>query len=130
MDSTERTREEIRIELELPPYLLHPNARSGWAARHRVRQKYRKDCGELAFFACQSRPRLKSCDIRLVYQFGPPKKGGTRHQHDPDNLIAWAKTAIDSLQDAGILADDRLVRYLPPEQRQADEAMLLVEVIG
>lgn len=39
-----------------------------------------------------------------------------KRRNDPDNLIAWAKVAIDSLKVARVLADDDRVSYPPVEQ--------------
>lgn len=120
------------VQIPLPPKPLHPNARAGWQAKHRNRSKYRQQAADLAWRAvaeqCQGdRPKLERATIRLTYFFGAPRKGGRRQKQDPDNLIAWAKTAIDSLQDAGILADDRELIYLPPRQ-DADEVRPRLEI--
>lgn len=106
------------VRLDLPPIELHPNARAGWQARHRVRSSYRKAAAAAAFAdaAAAGHPQWRRVSLRLHFVFGPPKRGGQRKPHDPDNLIAWAKPAIDALTDGKVIADDREVVYLPPWQ--------------
>lgn len=110
---------ELQVLLPIPPKVLHPNARSPWQGKLRERKSHRQLSGDSA--AAQvlerygTRPRFERAVIRLHYVL-PWPKNGQRQPHDPDNLIAWAKTAIDALQDAGILADDRQVIYMPPSQ--------------
>jgi hypothetical protein len=121
------------IHLPLPPKVLHPNASATWVARLAQRKRYRKAAGELAWVQMQEqraagRPQLDRAVIGLEYRLPRPARGGLQ-THDPDNLIAWAKTAIDAMQDAGILADDRHVFYSPPQQRfvsQEDSQDLIV----
>lgn len=116
------------MDLPLPPRELHPNARASWQAKHRAKSAYRKRCGDDVFLQLQVRPCLHAAAISLVYWTAAGKRGGWK-EHDPDNLIAWAKTAIDSLQDAGVLADDRRVRYEHPVQGRDDQRPRLVIVI-
>lgn len=110
------TSTKIKIVLGLPPKTLHPNARVGWQGRMRDRVQYRKSSAELAWGYRSELPQgpLTRAQVRLRFVHPRPLRG--QQPHDPDNLIAWAKTAIDSLQDAGILTDDRHLTYLPPEQ--------------
>ena len=107
------------LYLDLPPAALHPNSRAPVQARFGARSKYRKTSGELAFgwaflhFGC--RPRFRSAILEMTFEIPRPTRGRAQ-RHDPDNLIAWAKSAVDALTDGGILADDREVVYLPPIQ--------------
>lgn len=107
------------LYLDLPPAALHPNARQPWAVRAAARSRYRKASGELAFgwalLNFGNRPRFRSAILELTFEIPRPTRGRAQ-RHDPDNLIAWAKTAIDAMTDGGILADDRDVVYLPPVQ--------------
>lgn len=38
-------------------------------------------------------------------------------QSDGDNMLAWLKSSIDGIADAGIVANDRQFSYLPVEFR-------------
>jgi len=110
----------MELVFDIPPRDLHPNARpANWRVRHGARSRYRNTMGQVAALLvleqCGARPRWTAATIRLVFYFPKPKRGGFK-KHDPDNLIAWSKTAIDALTDGGVLADDRDVIYLPPEQ--------------
>lgn len=113
------------LYLDLPPWALHPNARMNWQQRSGARSRYRKTSGELAFawalenYGC--RPRFRSAILELAFEIPRPTRGRAQ-RHDPDNLIAWAKAAIDAMTDGGILADDRDVVYLPPLQTLGTDA--------
>jgi len=119
-----------RIKLELPPKSLHPNRRATWQAKMRERGAYRKSCcgaglAEVHVAFDGVAPCWAAATVRLVYHFG----GGRSQLHDPDNLIAWGKTSIDGLVDAGIFADDRGLVWLPAEQdRGAVEPWLEVVI--
>lgn len=110
---------DLSLELPVPPKSLHPNARAPWQARARDRKQYRQLAGDMAaaqmLEAIGTRPNLRQAVIGLHYVLPWPRNGQLQ-THDPDNLIAWGKTAIDALQDAGLLADDREVVYTPPGQ--------------
>lgn len=112
----------IKITTELPPKELHPNARAGWPAKARVKKAHRQavaaDATIQTLQQIGHRPLCRHATISLYFEFPPPQRGGAK-RHDPDNLIAWAKTTIDALTDAGVLADDREVTYAPPSQRTA-----------
>jgi Holliday junction resolvase RusA-like endonuclease len=109
----------ITVQLPLPPYPLHPNGRAPWAAKARHVKNYRGDAGATAKAQVLERYGetfgLDRAVLLLRYLIETPARGGFK-RHDPDNLIAWGKTAIDSLTDAGILTDDRDILYMPPEQ--------------
>jgi len=119
--------------IDLPPREAHPNARKTWQARARTVARYRKSAGELVFaFAFEQfgrRPRFARAIIGLRFRFPKPRFGRAQF-HDPDNLLAWAKSAIDALTDGGLLADDRSIVYLPPEQELSadDVGQLLITV--
>lgn len=113
-------RASYTVQLPLPPNELHPNARVHWRAKHRAKAAYRRHCGTSAFLQLQVRPELPAATIAATFRRRKGRNGQVQLQ-DPDNLIAWLKTAVDALQDAGLLANDRLVRYEHPEQVQDDE---------
>lgn len=108
------------VILDIPPRILHPNARGNWQAKHRERSGYRKLSGQLVWAFVKEHfngdPRWDEATVQLHFFFGKPKKGGRNQKHDPDNLIAWAKPAIDALTDGGLISDDRELIYLPPRQ--------------
>ena len=110
---------ELQVLLPVPPKTLHPNGRAPWAAKMRERKNYREQAAGTAAAQVLERygyrPRFAETVIELFYNL-PWPRNGQRQPHDPDNLIAWAKTAIDALQDAGVLSDDRHAIYLPPHQ--------------
>ena len=110
---------ELTVQVPVPPKTLHPNGRAPWIAKAKDLKKFRQQAGDTAagqvLQRYGGRPQFERAVIRLSYRLPAPRGGGIK-PHDPDNLIAWAKGAIDALQDAGILADDRHVIYLPPSQ--------------
>lgn len=114
------------IELPCPPRELHPNERKSWQAKHKARKAYRTDCGVIVEQYCKTRfnalPRWEEAVVKLEFLYGKQncKPGGTRKLHDNDNVIAWCKSAIDSLSDGGLLIDDRKITYLPPSQKIVD----------
>ncbi len=107
------------IKLDLPPKSLHPNGRPGnWQVKARAVKSYRDSSQQISgVYRIETfggkRIGLRSIIILLKYKF---ETANRVHLHDPDNLIAWAKPAIDAIVLAGILADDREIIYLPPEQ--------------
>ena len=62
----------------------------------------------MAWMQHSLRPRYSTALLTLHYH-----TTSGRNQ-DNDNLVAWAKCAIDGLVDAGILEDDKHVRYADP----------------
>lgn len=130
---------ELVIHLPLPPRSIHPNGRVYWIAKAKDIRRYRQQAAEMA--ATQTldqygrRPELGQAVIRLRYHFLTPARGGLK-PNDPDNLISWAKAAVDALQDARVLLDDRQILYLPPEQywlprakRDAPQPLPQLEVV-
>ena len=115
----------IVVRMNLPPAEAHPNGRSHWRRRASAVATYRKSCGELAWATRHELAGTVACPIDvaaigLAYHFAPAARGTRLRGHDPDNLIAWAKAAIDGLVDGGILADDRQLVYLPPTTQLTD----------
>lgn len=120
------------IVLPLPPKALDPNARPSRWGKIRAKSKYRKQVAEAGIawiidrYGCLAKPNFRQERVRLVYQFGRRAK-----RRDPDNLIAWAKAAIDGLVDAGIFADDSQLTYDPPTQTTGvDLPSLIVEIVS
>ncbi len=108
--------QSLTIVLPCPPKQLHPNGRTGnWRVRAAIIAKYKEQAVAAIERQTQAQPLFSRVVIVLRYRLGMAKRG-RRNLHDPDNLIAWAKTAIDSLEARGVLANDRSVTYAPPEQ--------------
>ena len=111
--------EPLTIVAPLPPYALHPNVRRGGATKIRAKKKHRSavadEAAVVALEVLGQRPRWLRASVGLNFVFERPRRGGLQ-AHDPDNLIAWAKTTIDGLTDAGVFKDDRELIYLPPRQ--------------
>lgn len=108
--------ESVRMSFPLPPKEIHPNARGkNWRAKARYIAKRRKEVGELAFLQLRqigwmTRPQWK-CAAVTIYAYLP-----TAHRHDQDNLLAWMKSTIDGLTDAGLFDDDKEIAYMPSIQ--------------
>lgn len=99
------------LVLPLPPRALHPNSRPCWQAKAAAKSKYRETCAMIAALDLRFGSELehvREATIQLRYF--------VKRRNDPDNLIAWAKVAIDSLKVARVLADDDRVSYPPVEQ--------------
>lgn len=100
------------VYVALPPAVLHPNARFSWRKKIGPRKKYRQSCGLRAYGASGGlRPRWKRATCHLCYY------RASKRPMDRDNLLAWAKSAIDALQDAGIIENDKGLTFLPVEER-------------
>lgn len=113
-----RSAPKIEIEIPLPPPETSPNARSHWRAKAEAIRIYRDHAAGQAIINMRllGEPDwlpLKQARIRITYFHK------TVRFRDPDNILASLKPAIDGLQDAGLLADDRDVVY-PPVLRKHD----------
>lgn len=102
---------EVRVVLPLPPRKLSPNARSHWAPKARATREYRARASMMAQVAMNRRPRPEWREASLLARWWFPDA----RRRDPDNLVAWLKSAIDGLRDARVLADDDRLVVLPPE---------------
>ena len=98
----------IVIEIPaLPPREASPNWRGHWAARYRAMTDYKTMTTLIARQARPAQP-LPSATIRPTLVV--PNRW---HILDPDNAIASLKSAIDGLQSAAIIANDRDITMLP-----------------
>ncbi len=88
------------IEMSLPDKRLHPNGRT-------------RNHSEMARLVRERRELVK--DYGLAHE-GPPIERGhitlkyltfSQVRPDNDNLVAWAKSTIDGIVDAGIISNDR-----------------------
>jgi Holliday junction resolvase RusA-like endonuclease len=107
----------LKLALPLPPSEAHPNARSHRQVKAKAIAKYRTTAGEHAAIQMMQAKVPKKpqwSEAMVLLEFWRARKNQTLS--DPDNLIAWSKSAIDALQDAGVLRDDRRLHYLPPQE--------------
>jgi Holliday junction resolvase RusA-like endonuclease len=118
---------QVTVTISLPPKQMHPNARCHWRAKLKPKAIQRQNAALAAGYA--SRVMFRSATIQATFHLG---KRGKRH--DSDNLIAWLKASIDGLQDAGVLADDSGVTWLPPAQvfgkSAGEDKMVVLTITG
>lgn len=122
----DRANLRFAVTLPLPPQSLHPNKRENRFRKNNDRKHYREECIFLARTGMIDKfndsLQLSRAEIQTVWYFKQNQK------HDPDNLIAWAKSIFDSLTIAGILSDDNDVIHLPPCQKK-DAGNPRVEIV-
>jgi crossover junction endodeoxyribonuclease RusA len=98
----------IRLQLSLPPRVLWPNARTHWFGKARATKAYRFAAGVNAKAATPpgwTMPTAASVQCDFYFR--------DRRRRDRDNLLAALKAAFDGLADAGVVADDSALTYLP-----------------
>lgn len=95
----------ITIRLDWPYEELSPNYHGGnWRKVARYKHVYRVACKVLA---------LSARDGRTEYPLKAPVLGHltfvttAMRGYDRDNLIAWMKSGIDGVADAGVIDDDK-----------------------
>ena len=125
----EVAKSQVTVTIPLPPKQMHPNARCHWRAKLRPKSRQRQAAKLNGCMQVDGFPRFTKATIQATFHLG---KRGKRH--DADNLIAWLKASIDGLQDAGVLADDSGVTWLPPEQvfgkSAGDEKIVVLTITG
>jgi len=100
------------VELALPPKECSPNWRGHWAKKARAVKDYRQDCAQR--FRAAGVPALPlPVRVGLSYYLWRGSGAQTIYERmglffprDRDNAWAGAKSAIDSLQDAGVIPND------------------------
>lgn len=100
----------MTLHLDLPPRELSPNARVHWRVKAAAVARYRKAVALWAMSLWSGRPPADEIDVRITWYH--PARG--RHP-DPDNCVAMLKPAMDGLQDARVVVNDRRVRWHPVE---------------
>lgn len=96
------SREAITITLPLPAKALHPNrSRGSWTNRAKATKACRSHAMLLARPLAPKVP-WKSAAYTLTYYL--PRK------MDYDGLLSWAKSYLDGIQDAGVVANDSELR--------------------
>ena len=100
------------VELALPDRRLSPNYSSGSNfGKAKPRKKYR-EASAWAFRQAMRHAGISSAFDRVtVLAFFYFKRGARR---DGLNMQMMLKPAIDGMQDAGVVSDDRWVAELPP----------------
>ena len=94
----------ITIRLDWPYEELSPNYRGHWRKVANAKHVYRTACKVLA---------RSAMDCKTTYPLTPPMDGHLEfittamRGYDRDNLIAWMKSGIDGVADAGVIANDR-----------------------
>jgi crossover junction endodeoxyribonuclease RusA len=110
--------EQITIYMEMPHRFLSPNSRCHWAQKSMAKKHQRisahiyirQELGPLP------EPKWKTANVQIVVT--PPD----RRRRDKDNLLASLKAAFDGAQDAGLIADDSGLTYLPIAIAEPDKA--------
>lgn len=102
----------FRIELPLPPKILHPNGRTrNYGYRAAMVKKHRALCRDLMIVGFAFNRDFDSWKrVKVLATFY------LKRRQDGDNLNAWIKCAIDAMQDANYVRNDSGVTLLPPEQ--------------
>lgn len=117
----------MKLVLPLPPPELSPNARPHYMTKSLATAEYRNTAKEEAMIWCADNKNTfpwDSATIQLNFYF---QRAGRR---DPDNLLAWCKSAFDGLRDAGVLTDDDEITHLPVlRYKDKDNPRLEMEVM-
>lgn len=99
---------EISITLSMPHAHLSPNSRCHWAQKSKAKKAQRLLASTLIYCGLrEKRPLWTSANVQITVT--PPDA----RRRDKDNLLASLKAAFDGAQDAGLIADDSGLTYLP-----------------
>jgi len=101
----------LSIDLPLPKKELHPNggSRHHFGKIARLKKSVRQTAYYITLAALNRAkpPQWEDAELTLHFYFGTNRNKGKR---DKDNLIAWCKSTLDGVADAGIVANDRCFR--------------------
>ncbi len=102
--------DSITIHLPIPPLAVRPNSRTHWRVKAKATKAYRLAANMAckAALAGRKSPMWSKATMETEAQFK------TWQSLDPDNLFASLKSAIDGIQDAGIVANDNQLWPLRP----------------
>lgn len=108
--------QSLEITIPIPPRETHPNRRVHWSTKSKAVKAQRRDAGFAALAALQTagmpKPRWQSAQIQATFY----DAANTANIADEDNLIAWLKATVDGIADAGVLDNDRGLKWLPTKQ--------------
>lgn len=110
--------QQITITLEMPHKHLSPNSRCHWAQKSQKKRAQRGAASSLirSELGVVFSPKWKAANVQIIVT--PPD----RRRRDKDNLLASLKAAFDGAQDAGLIADDSGLTYLPITIAEPDKA--------
>ncbi len=103
---------ELAVVIPIPNKATHPNNRVASVRFHaRWVKKQRADAALACVCAMNNaglnKPRWPAAEISITYE----NCGNDAKIHDEANLIGWLKSSTDGLQDAGLILDDRGVKW-------------------
>jgi len=90
----------VIIDLPWPPKELNPNARTHWAKKNQIAQRYKAECRLLTIHA---RMQVPEGSLVLDIEFVPPN----RQRRDDDNCLAAFKSGRDGIASALGIDDSR-----------------------
>lgn len=98
----------VSFSLPYPPAALSPNGSRGatWHKKAAAARRYRRDCGYAAKSALGPRVQAFAAPVIDLTFFCT-----TTRNRDRDNHIAMMKSAVDSLTDVGLWANDCRVQW-------------------
>lgn len=91
----------MKAVLPFPPKELSPNGRHHWASKARAVKQYRATCGWIFRTSRNGTEGLTKATVTVRF-YTPDAR-----RYDQDNLLARMKPAWDSLQDSGVIVNDR-----------------------
>ncbi len=107
----------IVVVLDLPPRILHPNARPHWAAKARATKSYRRAAWAMALAASWTpAPRWKRATVTIWWY------AKTKRKADADGILSSLKAAFDGIADAGIVDNDAGMTFMPIERLHDPES--------
>lgn len=118
----------MRVEIPmLPPKACSPNWRGHWAQRYKATKSFRDAVCICALENSHlTRPLYDKAELSITIVIRD-----CRGYKDPDNALACLKPAIDGLQDAGIIQNDRNLKIRLPIVFEVDKKrapLLILEV--
>jgi len=117
----------LTIILGIPDRRLSPNVRQHWAALAKAKKKARAEACVLAKESMQSQgfrepPMWKYATVHVRAYFT------TKRGRDVDNFIASMKGTCDGIAEAGVLENDRGLRWGTVDLEQIDRKYPRVEL--
>ena len=107
----QRSSASIYVTISLPAKALWPNQRGHVMVYRRCAKRYRAEAGwaaRIEWRSMGSGASWKEAKVRPVF-YWPDKRS-----RDKDNALAAIKSALDGLQDAGVIVDDAGLRPQEP----------------